>query len=333
MKSIFSKLLDEEVINVEQIIGGRNSQVYKLTCNNIKYCAKVYYSDDSDKIDRLGTEFVSTKFMWNNGIKCIPQPILASRENMCAVYEFIEGQKIDCEKITALEIGFAAEFILTLNKIKSHPDANNLPSASGACFSIEAIIKNVEQRLKKLQSIDEKGAPYEQLNNFLIKEFMPHFNKFKEKYDKELDYKLELPKKKRTLNPADFGFHNALRKNDGTITFLDFEFFGWDDPTKIVCDFMIHPGMNIEYELRNKFAEKIFNKFPYGEEIKNRTNVAYPLYVLRWCTILLNEFLPDQFLRRKFANEKINITKVQYGQLEKASKMLEKIKNQNYKNG
>jgi hypothetical protein len=32
----------------------------------------------------------------------------------------------------------------------------------------------------------------------------------------------EIPRTERTLSPSDYGFHNALRRPDGTLVFLDF---------------------------------------------------------------------------------------------------------------
>ena len=40
----------------------------------------------------------------------------------------------------------------------------------------------------------------------------------------------------RALSPSDFGLHNALRGQDGQLRFVDFEYFGWDDPVKLVSD-------------------------------------------------------------------------------------------------
>ena len=47
----------------------------------------------------------------------------------------------------------------------------------------------------------------------------------------------------RVVSPSDFGFHNALRTEDGRLAFLDFEYAGWDDPAKLVCDFELQPAV------------------------------------------------------------------------------------------
>ena len=50
----------------------------------------------------------------------------------------------------------------------------------------------------------------------------------------------ELAPQHRCLSPSDFGFHNALLRGRPGVpgardwVFLDFEYFGWDDPAKTV---------------------------------------------------------------------------------------------------
>ena len=53
-----------------------------------------------------------------------------------------------------------------------------------------------------------------------------------------------LDQQDRCLSPSDFGFHNALAQGE-TVRFIDFEYAGWDDPAKTVCDFFHHPGVPV----------------------------------------------------------------------------------------
>src|SRR5208282_1028404 len=69
-----------------------------------------------------------------------------------------------------------------------------------------------------------------------------------------LDFGAPLDPFRRTLSPSDFGFHNARRRADRSLIFYDFEYFGWDDPVKPVCDFVLHPGMTISDAQRRGFV-------------------------------------------------------------------------------
>ena len=54
------------------------------------------------------------------------------------------------------------------------------------------------------------------------------------------------------LSPSDFGFHNTIKSKK--LYFIDFEYFGLDDPVKLVIDFILHPGMKLNLQLK-KMAE------------------------------------------------------------------------------
>jgi hypothetical protein len=136
----------------------------------------------------------------------------------------------------------------------------------------------------------------------------------------------ELPLSLKTLSPSDFGFHNALRIAGGSIVFLDFEYFGWDDPVKLISDFLLHPAMALSPNLKRRFASSLSARFSGTTPITRRLEALYPLFGLKWCTILLNEFLPEHLLRRRFAAlSGGDDQESQATQLTKARNMLQRI--------
>src|SRR5207248_1561644 len=122
--------------------------------------------------------------------------------------------------------------------------ARHFPPASEACFSIEAIFKNLDARFAafKHAATDEPS-----LDRFLQEVLVPD-RKAADQWCREfcleqgIDPAAEISLEARTLSPSDFGFHNALRRPNGQLAFLDLEYFGWDDPAKTICDFLLHPG-------------------------------------------------------------------------------------------
>ena len=62
-----------------------------------------------------------------------------------------------------------------------------------------------------------------------------------------------MPHEWRSLVPSDFGFHNSLRRPDGSLAFVDFEYFGWDDPVKLTADILLHPGRPLAAPQRRRF--------------------------------------------------------------------------------
>ena len=129
------------------------------------------------------------------------------------------------------------------------------------------------------------------------------------------------------MSPSDYGFHNALRQDNGELVFLDFEYFGWDDPAKMISDFLLHPARMIDFSLKQQFFSEILAGFSENKTLSTRVKIVYPLFGIKWCLILLNEFIPEQLLRRGFADiNPIDKRERQAQQLAKAKQMLTQIK-------
>lgn len=335
MKSIFSRLLSHNITSIERIGGGHNSQVYRLTCGcSGKYVAKFYFRHSLDDRDRLKNEFSSLQFLWHNKVRCIPRPIVVDREHGCAVYEYVDGNKISSLEVTDSDIDYAVQFLARLKQLANSKGSRNLPMASEACFSIQAIVDNIMSRLKRLSALRNDEAQYNALHEFLTNDFMPSFDEItrwcKSSLSKSgISFVVDLEYKERTLSPSDFGFHNALKCGDGRIVFLDFEYFGWDDPAKMISDFLLHPAMELREYQRRRFVSSILSRFRDHKHLDRRVETVYPLFGLKWCLIFLNEFLPEQLVKREFAsNRELNIGDLQVTQLSKARRMLDRIMNE-----
>jgi thiamine kinase-like enzyme len=332
MKSAIARLLGQRIRSLERIGGGRNSQVYQLTCENADvYVAKFYYRHSQDDRDRLEAEFSGLQFLWENGTRSIPRPIADDRASGCAIYEYINGLRISSEEITGAEIDSAVDFLEGLRKLVSKEGSRSLPTAAEACFSIKAIISNIRLRLDRLTALPSDKATYLPLHQFLKEHLTPSFHEVIKWSDSQL-YKLgkagdtELPYIEKTLSPSDFGFHNALRCPGNRIIFLDFEYFGWDDPAKMIADFLLHPGMEMREALKQRFFTGMMARFRESRFLDNRVRIVYPLFGIKWCVILLNEFVPELLARRGFAVKKdINKVELQTAQLAKARAMLSRV--------
>jgi hypothetical protein len=332
MSSALSGLLGSEVVSTERIGGGRNSRVYKLNCGASGcYVAKFYPRSQLDERDRLDAEFTGLQFLRDNGIACVPRPITADRKLRCAVYEYVEGEKIPSPDVTPSDIDQAVQFLVSLKELRRREDSQRLPTAAEACFSVEAMFTSIETRLKRLMPLQERGPQYLALHCFLVNEYVPSLAKIRGWCELQLEgegksFCAELEPRERTLSPSDFGFHNALRRSSGQIIFLDFEYFGWDDPAKMISDFLLHPGMNLGNVLKNRFLGKVLEGYQDYPHLSSRVKIVYPPWALKWCLILLNEFVPEHLVRRSFASERpLDEGELQSLQLSKARRMLTDI--------
>ena len=76
-----------------------------------------------------------------------------------------------------------------------------------------------------------------------------------------------------------------------------------------------------ETKFRTGLAEINREDPAYGK----RFSALWPLFGLRWCLILLNEFLPERWFRRAYADGGRDREAAQARQLEKSEAMLRRV--------
>jgi hypothetical protein len=84
--------------------------------------------------------------------------------------------------------------------------------------------------------------------------------------------------------------------------------------------------MVLPHALKRRFTSSIIEYFSPSVPMAGRLEALYPLFGMKWCTILLNEFLPEHLLRRRFAAiREVEDRESQSKQLAKARGMLQRI--------
>ncbi len=303
-RPLLADLLRKPVRALERIGNGGNSKVYRVDCDDgSRYAAKFYFARTADQPDRLDTEFPGLRMLWEAGERCVPQAVIADRENRVAVYQYIDGAQIDPRTVTPEDI---EQFVMFAGRLKALAPArlDQCPNAAEACFSFPALYESIRRRLERLLAVNSEGDNHAALRQHLTYEFAPALETITTRIKCRIGdaaWAAELPRSAWTLSPSDFGFHNALRRGDGTIVFLDFEHFGRDDPAKLICDFLLHPAMQLGDGMKHAFTAGMLECFGGDPGLPERVALGYPLYGLKWCTILLNEFVLDYLERREFA--------------------------------
>jgi hypothetical protein len=317
-----------EAAELTRIGGGRNSRVYRAACaGDRRYALKLYFQSGQDTRDRRATEFTALQFLHRQGVDCVPAALASEPALGASLLSFIDGEPATAADAAEPDIDQLADFLIALQALARMPGAGALPIASEAVFSLASLLQVIDRRLQRLLQV-----PHETLQQFLCAELQPTLAAMAAWVEQQLaacglDATTELALAARTLSPSDFGFHNALRSRGRRLVFVDFEYFGWDDPAKMVSDFLLHPGMALRPALRGRFLARILGGFGAGHALPVRIRVAYVLYALKWCTIVLNEFVPELLQRRLFANPGLHAEEVQRQQLDKARAMLTLARN------
>lgn len=290
---------------IRAIKGGRNSRVYRVTARGRDYALKEYFQPEGDERDRMRTEFEALALVRSAGITVVPAAQELVAEHHCAFYEWIDGSPVSSEDVSYSEVDEAIMFLGSLRELALSSAHSWRRAASEARYSVADIVRNVERRLTALDRAPAAAVRRSPFSRFLNDRLRPFAASAIARARVEAEasgaYDRELSQAERTLSPSDFGFHNALRTPGGRLVFLDFEYFGWDDPAKTVCDFVLHPAMRLSLAHKRRFVRGMFDAMRDVQRLPERVALVYPLFGLKWVLIILNEFLPEHLLRRDFA--------------------------------
>ena len=289
----------EAPFTLKPVRAGRNSEVLLIGKGMEHWIVKHYFQHSTDKRDRLGTEFGFLTFLNNSGVAGVSHPLGMDQSLHYALYSCLPGKRP--EIVTARHIAEAAEFIGNINRFRNSSEAQSLPLAADACFTLQDHINLAETRINRLMvTLRLEGGVEAEASRFLKEKLHPMLELLKARVSEQLSpYQLAEPlsPEERILSPSDFGFHNTLEENN-SLFFLDFEYAGWDDPAKLICDFICQPELPVSAIQARQFTEELSISLPFSGSFSARVELLLPFHRMKWCGILLNEFREEEWNRR-----------------------------------
>lgn len=332
-KKKIERLVGQPVITIQSLQAGKNARVLAFeTRPGMKYVLKHYYNHPADHRTRLDTEIAAYRFLWHHGQRNIPKPICHCRASNMAIFEFIEGLNGRNRSVSIRDINNAMAFIRALRRISQKAPPDQFGAASEACFSFSELHRNLSLRIDQLMHGDPQDSVDLAMRDYLVSQLIPFFKATvkgdrTEQMSSTSTCYTPLPPRHRVLSPSDFGFHNAIQKKDGAFVYLDFEYFGWDDPAKLLSDFILHPGMAIRPSQQHYFAKHFFPIFPEDKDLRARFARVFAAYGIKWSLIMLNEFIPVNLGRRCHARVGIpDPVVLKTDQLQKSKQKLNEVK-------
>lgn len=318
-EELAARLAQAPVLSLVPCTGGGNNRVYRLETAKGRFALKLYPALTDDPRDRLGHEFGALRFL--NGRVApgrLPRALAADRWAGAALYEWMDGTPVTGHGPAEIRevLGLLADLAAAA------PLATELGPAVEPCLAASDILQRLAARLEPLDRI----APTERALLVLLAEVRRLTGLLAAPLEARSGSASALPVEALTLSPSDFGFHNALRRADGRLTFLDFEYAGWDDPAKAVSDFLWHAGQELTTEQRRLFAQGVLELYGRDDRFAERLSLVYPLHGLNWVLIVLNEFRPDRWHRRRLAGQQADWAEAKRRQLVKAEKLLERVR-------
>jgi hypothetical protein len=311
-----------EIQSVTQLSGRGNSRIYRvLTGSGNAYALKSYPDLLIDPRLRLRNEVKACGLLEH--LRLTPRSVAHDEELNLALFEWVDGEVPGTIETTHIDQALA--FVKILKKF-SEGFQNEFPEASEACLSGAELFFQVQERIRRLESINNL-----ELQNFLQTSIKPLWDEIQEWSESKwpaVSFGKELTQSKQMLSPSDFGFHNSLQRIDGSLCFIDLEYFGRDDPVKLIADFLWHPAMDLKPAQETQWLRGMFGIFDQDLELPQRFHAAWPLYGMRWALIMLNEFRQDGWQKRVHAKQELQQGRKQreQRQLQKATEVCGRIR-------
>lgn len=286
-----------------QMLKGGNNILWELKQNGTSFCLKIYPNQQMDQRNRMEAEIRFYRFLATTRFPKVPELIGISTDWNATLTRWVGGEKIETPGQSDLDsllsfVRFLAE--------TNHPSAE-LPNASHATFNRFDLLAQISNRREMFTLARQVHLNLDQIFCQIIDPEAERFSQHLIKTEKAWP---KIP------SPSDLGFHNALRQDDGTLVFFDFEYGGWDSPVKLINDLWFHPKNQLDLALSTYRDQQL--QFLFGEEIWAEAQAVRRGFALIWMMIVLGEFLPQRWERRKAAGETTAVEVVQAEQLTKA---------------
>ena len=311
--------------SIEKVSGGTNNRLYKVISPTQNYLLKVYGYDTEHRLDR---EFAALSVLPQIGFTEVPQAIAENKTEGYALYTYLPGASKVASNLTHADLLKIANYVIKLQAVKPSDLKDELLGAHQACFSIQDYLRNIETRLVNFD-LGIIEHPHEIIKNFDTHYHITTF--IKDKIAKLFiginPNKIDqvIPPEDRRLSPVDFGVHNMLFNHD-QISFIDLERFGWDDPRRLVAEFINHDqAAGISDADKQFFINYYQTVWNIPDQLRPDFTFIVKLFAIDWLTVILNSLKPDRLSIRKFALNNFNEDEYIQGQINKMIIRIDKL--------
>lgn len=276
-----------------QLQGGINNQVFRCGSPGRHWVIKAYPSKQLDQRDRMQAEVDFLRYSTNVAPGFTPQLIHVDHQYRCVVLEHIDGKKyVESDILNHSDLQAAVNFFRKLNsEPKVAKDAIRMDAAEGF-HSLREHMTNVHKRLAAME-IDHLHSEYKPLAAELLHQLndcAKEVNAYLEAQITAGDVEDSLDSEYLCVSPSDFGFHNAILTSSG-VRFIDFEFAGWDDPTKLIIDFRLQPRIPVLMTIESLAYKFLKKKSKFFEA---RLSTLAHILRLKWACIILSILQPNR---------------------------------------
>lgn len=315
----------EPFAQLETIKRDGNNKIFRFNDKNFKNFIIKKYSAINGGHLTLQVEFDALMLLKQHGFP-VPTPYLCDSKSNLAIYEQILTSE-HSPKVENIIFDFS-DFLIKLAQMSRGLEQNVFVAARDSRSKIEDYPQHVSRRLNQIETACSTDNTFYQIQNFIQTKFMPMYEIVLKRYQENLtkfnlNESSTLPKDQTILSPSDFGLHNSVWSSEGKFYFIDFEYFGWDDPVKLVTDFLHHAGQNLELDDRLSIIKKFSEVAQLNQDFFKRLTTVIDLVGLEWILIILNVANPEVLKRRLYANPELNVLELLEQRLTKAQERID----------
>ena len=289
--------------SLKQLRGGINSAVFQAKSNGaVKYALKLYTLPSiNDSRNRCRTEKEFLHHLKACSASNTPKLLESNIKSGWCLMSWIDGQKPT--NLQPTELQDIAKFIGLINEPSTVTTRSELKSASEACQSLPGLVKSIAERINKLESTTPSSETGQNAIRWITKTLEPDFQSISQRL---LTTRASCRHWQdlhacRIASPSDVGIHNTLRNHKG-LHFIDFEYAGIDDLSKLAADWILQPEYRLDQTQEAIFTEFLLKimKERIGSSWHTRLTDIKPLIHVKWCLIMLNELQSNKLTEQQF---------------------------------
>jgi hypothetical protein len=282
--------------SVTVLRGGMNSRVFSCAGADKTFLMKGYQPIEGAQRDRFVAEAQFLEYANQVANSYVPNLLSVDDERRCIVMEYLVGEAYaEGSMPRKSDIDDAVRFFSLLNQ--DHGQAVGLikMDAADGFLKISEHLENIRERLNEMSTSHlplKLQSRAKQTIQLLRSAFIPLEDLTRQSLLNGLIVDA-LPTNKRCVSPSDFGFHNAIKTNQG-VKFFDFEFGGWDDPAKAIVDFTLQPKVPT-----GQYNFPLLKALRLREQgiVLPRAKVLKPILKLKWACIIAGFLRPLRYKR------------------------------------
>jgi len=271
--------------NAVRRMGSANRHgVFLLESGPRRAVLKIHESFSAGRRDAFAHEVVMHSFYSSRLGASVPAIRARSAECRAILFEYVAGSTLTGREDGMQDIDAMARFIVESNRPEVLEEARRaaVPKASESGVSAHDHWRCAAARVDELLGTVARDEDTALMQQFVRAEVLPALTA-EEPGDSSSSW--------QCLSPSDFGFHNVIRREDGSLCFLDFEHAGWDDPAKLVADFILQPEARLAEPAARRFIQSLGSAAPFNAGLKSRVSEILMAQKCKWTAIILNVFV------------------------------------------